>query len=151
MVKVVDRSKARDALERDLKARRDAPTIAPRSGWIRAIRDALGMSTTELAQRMGLSKGRISQIERAERERTLTLATLERAAAALDCRVEYVLIPRTPLDEMVRVQAQSKAAAEIAAVDHTMAIEDQRPTAESTRDRITAAAAHHIDRRGLWS
>lgn len=147
----MDRSKARSALERDLKVRRDAPVIAPRSGWLRAIRDAVGMSTSELAQRAGLSKGRISQIERGERERSLTLDTLERVAAALDCRVEYVLVPRRPLDEMVWAQAQSKAAAEIAAVDHTMALEDQRPGEETVRSRIDEAAQHHVDRRGLWS
>lgn len=147
----MDNSKARAALERDLRLRRAAPTAAPRSGWIRAIRDALGMSTNELAQRVGLSKGRISQIERAERERSLTLHTLERVAAALDCRVEYVLIPRRPLEDMVWEQARAKAAEEIAAVDHTMALEDQRPDPESARQRIDEGARHHIDKRGLWS
>lgn len=147
----MDRSKARTALERDLRRHRDAPTVAPRSGWIRAIRDALGMSTSELAHRVGLTKGRVSQIERAEQDRSLTLDTLERVADALGCRVEYVLVPRQPLDDMVREQAQAKAAAEIAAVDHTMALEDQRPDAESTRQRIDEAARRYIDKRGLWS
>jgi predicted DNA-binding mobile mystery protein A len=147
----VDRSTARAALERDLRRHRDVPTIAPRSGWIRAIRDALGMSTSELARRVGLSKGRISQIERAEQERSLTLATLERVAAGLDCRVEYVLVPRQPLEDMVWARARAKAADEIAGVDHTMAIESQQPDVESTRHRIDAAARRHIDTRGLWS
>ncbi|MCP3936235.1 MAG: mobile mystery protein A [Actinomycetia bacterium] len=148
---MMDRSKARAALERDLRRHRDAPTIAPRSGWIRAIRDALGMSTNELARRVGLSKGRISQIERGEHERSLTLNTLERVAAALDCRVEYTLVPHRPLDDMVWEQARAKAAAEIAAVDHTMALEDQRPGAESIRQRIDEAARRYVDKRGLWS
>ncbi|MCP3857280.1 MAG: mobile mystery protein A [Actinomycetia bacterium] len=148
---MMDRSKARAALERDLRRHRDAPTIAPRSGWIRAIRDALGMSTNELARRVGLSKGRISQIERGEHERSLTLNTLERVAAALDCRVEYILVPHRPLDDMVWEQARAKAAAEIAAVDHTMALEDQRPGAESIRQRIDEAARRYVDKRGLWS
>lgn len=147
----MDRSKARTALERDIKRHRDAPTPAPRSGWIRAIRDALGMSTNELAKRVGLSKGRIGQIERAEQDRSLTLGTLERVAAALDCRVEYLLVPNWPLDDMVWEQARAKAAAEIAAVDHTMALENQRPETESLRHRIDAAARLHIDKRGLWS
>jgi predicted DNA-binding mobile mystery protein A len=147
----MDRSTARGALERDLRRHRDMPTIAPRSGWIRAIRDALGMSTSELARRVGLSKGRISQIEHAERERSLTLDTLERVAAALDCRVEYVLVPRQPLDDLVWEQARTKAADEIAAVDHTMALENQQPDAESTRQRIEEAARRYVDKRGLWS
>lgn len=147
----MDRTKARAALERDLRRHRDAPTPAPRSGWIRAVRDALGMSTSELARRVGLSKARISQIERAEQRRTLTLDTLERVAAGLGCRVEYVLVPHQPLDDMVGERARAKAAAEIAAVDHTMALEDQRPDTESTGQRIDEAARRYIDKRGLWS
>jgi predicted DNA-binding mobile mystery protein A len=147
----MDRAAARTALERDLGRHREHPTVAPRSGWIRAIRDALGMSTSELARRMGLSKGRIGQIERAEQDRSLTLDTLERAAAALDCRVEYVLVPRRPLDELVRERARAKAAAEVAAVDHTMALEDQQPDSESTKSLIDEAARRYIDTRGLWS
>lgn len=147
----MDRSKARAALERDLGRHRAAPTIPPRSGWIRAIRDALGMSTRELASRVGLSPQRISQIEQAERDRSLTLANLERVAAALDCRVEYVLIPHQPLDDIVWQRATEKATAEVADVDHTMALEDQRPDAESTRQQVDEVARRYVDKRGLWS
>ena len=142
---------ARAALERDLMRHRNTPTAAPRSGWIRAIRDALGMSTSELARRMGVSKARVGQIERGERERTITLDTLERAARALGCRVEYVLVPREPLDDLVWAQAMAKARAEIGAVDHTMELEDQRPDLGSSAARIEEAARHHVDKRGLWS
>ena len=51
---------------------------------------------------------------------------------------------------MVWTQARSKAAREIAAVDHTMALEDQRPDADTTRARIDEAARHYVDKRGLW-
>ena len=142
---------ARAALERDLMRHRNTPTAAPRSGWIRAIRDALGMSTSELARRMGVSKARVGQIEQGERERTITLHTLERAAEALGCRVEYILVPREPLDDLVWAQAMAKARAEIGAVDHTMALEDQRPDHDSSAARIEEAARHHLDKRGLWS
>lgn len=147
----MNRSRAREALERDLRRHRDEPTVAPRSGWIRAIRDALGMSTSELAGRMGLSKGRISQIEQAERNRSLTLDTLGRAAAALGCRVEYVLVPHQPLDEVVWERARAKAAVEIAAVDHTMALENQGLDAGSTGERIDEVARRFVGKRGLWS
>ncbi len=146
-----NRARARVALERDLQRHRDTPTTAPRSGWIRAIRDALGMSTSELARRMGLSKARVGQIEKGEREHTITLDTLERAAEALGCRVEYVLVPREPLDDLVWAQAKAKARAEIAAVDHTMEIENQRPDSDTIAARIEETARHHVDKRGLWS
>ncbi len=146
-----NKAMARAVLERDLRRHRYQPTAAPRSGWIRAVRDALGMSMSELARRMGVSKARIGQIEQGERENTITLDTLERAADALGCRVEYVLVPREPLDDLVWAQARAKARAEIGAVDHTMALEDQRPVESSTAARIEEAARHHVDKRGLWS
>lgn len=142
---------ARAALERDLARHRSLPTAGPRSGWIRAIRDALGMSTSELARRMGVSKARVGQIEQGERDRTITLDTLDRAARALGCRVEYVLVPYEPLDDLVWAQARSKAQAEIGAVDHTMELEAQRPDESSSSARIDEAARHHVDKRGLWS
>lgn len=147
----VDRSKARAALERDLARHRATPTPLPRSGWIRAIRDALGMSTRELAARVGLSAQRISQIEQNERDRSLTLGTLERIAEGLGCRVEYVLVPHEPLDNMVMAQARMKAAAEIAEVDHTVGLENQRPEADSSRHASERLAWALVDKRGLWS
>jgi len=109
------------------------------------------MSTRELARRADLSAARISQIEKAERDRSLTLANLERIADALGCRVEYVLVPHQPLDDIVWQQARQKAAEEVASVDHTMALEDQRPEVESTRQRIDELARQLVDKRGLWS
>ena len=142
---------ARTALERDFVRHRGSPTPAPRGGWIRAIRDALGMSTRELARRALVSPQRISQIERAERDRSLTLANLERIADAMGCSVEYVLVPRQPLDDMVWEQARVKASAEIGAVDHTMELEDQRPDASSHGQRIQELARRYVDKRGLWA
>lgn len=109
------------------------------------------MSSKELAHRMGLSKARIGQIERGERERTITLDTLERAAEALGCRVEYVLVPHEPLEDLVWARAIAKATEEFAQVDHTMELEDQRPHSNVRAALIEETARHHIDKRGLWS
>jgi predicted DNA-binding mobile mystery protein A len=88
-----------------------------RSGqsWVRTIRDALGMSTVELARRMGVTRSRVSQIERAEIDGTIHLSTLERAAEALNCRVVYFLVPIEPLEQMVWQQAFLKASDELGA------------------------------------
>jgi len=147
----MDRSAARAALEQRLAPWRRLEPRTPPLGWIRAIRDALGMSTRELAARAGISAPRISQIERAEVDGALTLATLRKIAEALDCHVEYVLVPRRPLDTMVREQAMSKAAPLFRIVDHTMAMEDQRTDEYSRRTELDRAADEFIDRRGLWS
>ena len=147
----MDRRTAREGLERRLGPWRDRAPLTPRAGWIRAIRDALGMSTRELAARAGISAPRVSQIERAELDGSLTLATLHRIAEALDCRVEYALVPRRPLDAMVREQARAKAEGVLRVVDHTMAMEDQRTDEYARRSELDRAAEELVDKRGLWS
>ena len=148
---MVDRTRNREALEVDLGRHRAVPTVAPHSGWIRAVREALGMSTRELAERIGVTKARISQIERGERERTVTLATLDRVAEGLGCRVEYVLVPELPLTDMVRAQARRRAETFVAVVDHTMALEGQEPSPDWLDRRVNEETERLIDSRGLWS
>ena len=123
----------------------------PPRGWIRAVRDALGMSSTELAARMGISQSGIPALERAEVDGSLKLDRLRRAAAALDCDLVYALVPRTSLEESVQRRAHTKAAAYLARVDHTMMLEDQR-VADDAADRMLAeVAAGFVDKRGLWT
>ena len=74
----------------------------PAQGWIRAIRTALGMSTKEMAQRMGVTQSWISQLEHAEADDSIRLDTLRRAAEALGCELHYVFVPAAPLEDAVR-------------------------------------------------
>ncbi len=81
-----DRIRARKNLDKRLTTFRncDALTTPPR-GWIKAIREGLGITTAQLGARIGVSQPRALQIERAELQGTLTLVSLERAAQALNC------------------------------------------------------------------
>ena len=84
----MDRSTARRHLDKRLARLRPIDELArPQRGWVRAIRDAIGMTSSQLANRMKVSQSRISELERAEVEGRLTLDSLERAAAALGCTV----------------------------------------------------------------
>ncbi len=122
----------------------------PPRGWIRAIREALGMTTAELGQRMGLTQSRVSQIERSEELGSIRLDTLERAAQALNCQVRYVFVPNEPLEEMVQRQARLRAQAEVDAVTHTMALEDQVPEPEVLDALVKEMAERFVDERRLW-
>ena len=77
---------------------------APRTGWIRAIREALGMSATQLARRMGVAQPTLTKLEQSEAADRIQLDSLRRVAAALDCDVVYALVPRRPLQEMVEAR-----------------------------------------------
>ena len=122
----------------------------PARGWVRAIREALGMTTAELGQRMGLTQSRVSQIERSEELGSIRLDTLERAARALNCQVRYVFVPNEPLEEMVQRQARLRAQAEVDAVTHTMALEDQVPEPGVLDSLVQEMAERFVDERHLW-
>lgn len=107
----------------------------PPKGWIRAIRDALGMTTTQFARRLGVSQPRIVELEKSEQGGNVTLNTLQRAAEALGCRLVYVLVPERPLAEVVRDRAELIAERQSKAVEHTMRLEDQ-----AVRDKRAARA-----------
>lgn len=97
----------------------------PKKGWIRAIRDALGMSGRQLGRRMGVSKMWVGDMERLEATGATTLKTLRRAAEAMDCVLVYALVPKTTLKETLLKQARQKVRQDMARASHTMALEDQ--------------------------
>lgn len=123
----------------------------PNKGWIRAIRDALGMSGAELAARMGVSQQVVSEIERNERQRTARMETLARAADALDCELIYALVPRTTLEDSVRAQARRKAARHLAHVAHHGRLESQEVSEEQFSAQLEELADWFAERRGLWT
>ena len=97
----------------------------PARGWIRAIREALGMTTAQLARRIGVKQPRVIELEKAEVAGAVTLQTMERAAEALGCRLTYVLIPHRPLEETLRSRAMAAAEDQLAAVEQSMRLEAQ--------------------------
>ena len=102
-----------------------AAVTRPLKGWIRAIRDALGMNNRQLAQRLGVSNSRIPRIEQDEITGGLTLKTMNRVADELDCIFVYGFVPRTSLRETIRNQAESLAKKRFKKLMHTMELEDQ--------------------------
>lgn len=97
----------------------------PSRGWVRAIRDALGMTTAQLAKRMGVSQPRIVELEKSEMHGNITLHSMERAAEAMGCRVVYALVPMKPLTKTLHEQADKVARDQLASVEQTMRLEDQ--------------------------
>jgi transcriptional regulator with XRE-family HTH domain len=73
-----------------------APSI-PQSGWIRQLRLSRGMSMSDLAKQAGVSQPTVLKWEERERSGTITLATLRRAAEALDADFGYLLAARAEI------------------------------------------------------
>jgi predicted DNA-binding mobile mystery protein A len=135
-------SLARRSLERRLGALRQNPNLArPPQGWIKAIREALGMTTSQLAIRLGISQSRASRLQKDEAAEAITLHKLRDVAEALDCTLVYALIPNSPLDDMLQQRAREIAEKTLARVDHTMALENQ----SLTPDRLAAERRRLIE------
>ena len=57
----------------------------PSGGWLRAVRQALGMTTRQLAKAVGVTQAAVVDAEGSEAKGDITLTTLQRYAAALGC------------------------------------------------------------------
>lgn len=124
----------------------------PMGGWIRSIREALGMSGRQLAERMGVHAPRITEMEKAEATGQITVSTLKRAAEAMDCEFVYALVPKIGLDETLRHQASKAARAELDPVSHTMRLESQGLTVEEENLQLSRLVEEWMKSppRSLW-
>ena len=124
----------------------------PPMGWVRAIRDALGLTGAQLARRIGIRPASLSDLEKNEATGAITLATLKRAAEALDCTLVYALVPNQSLDAMVKDAATSAAQKQLAASFHTMSLEGQDLRAADKREMVEELAAEIAKAGGkrLW-
>jgi predicted DNA-binding mobile mystery protein A len=124
----------------------------PPKGWLRAIRDALGMTTKQFGARLGVSQPRIVELEQSEVSGGVTLKTLQRAAEVLGCRLVYVLVPERPLAETLRERAELVAGRRQAAVEHTMRLEDQSVKGKAAGEDLRRQFIDELLRRParLW-
>ena len=145
------RRRARVVIDGELSSL--AVPARPRMGWLRAVREAMGMSTSQLARRLNITAQGVSDLERSEADEGIRLATLRKVADALGCDVVYALIPRHPegLSGEVADQARRVARAELAPVRHTMALEAQALSADLDDEAVEALAARIADSRRLWA
>ena len=120
-----DANQARYHLDKRLGTVEANAWTPPQKGWVRAIRESLGMTLAQLAQRLGNSKQWVLKAEKQEIQKTLTLATLERLAHALNCQLVYTLIPNDSLQAQVEHQAKAKAKQLLRVTHHTMGLENQ--------------------------
>ncbi|MGH9016955.1 MAG: mobile mystery protein A [Acidimicrobiales bacterium] len=119
-------AQARRELDRKFSTAKLGPIKArPRSGWIRAVRGALGMSQAVLAERLGVSGPAVNKLEHAELHGGITIGKLTEVAAALDCNLVYALVPKSTLEQTVMNQARTVALELLGYATRTMALEAQ--------------------------
>lgn len=125
---------------------------SPAQGWLNTIRRALGMSSPQLADRLGMTRQAVADLEARERDGSVSLGALRRAADALHCDLVYAIVPRESLADLLKTQARLRAAAEIRRVAHTMTLESQGTSEGEVTRLIEERTAQLLrgSRRVLW-
>lgn len=70
------------------------PRQAPAEGWLRQVRLSRGATQQTLADALGCKRQACAQLERSEARGAISLYSLRKAAAAMDCELVYALVPR---------------------------------------------------------
>jgi predicted DNA-binding mobile mystery protein A len=116
----------------------------PQKGWIRAFREAMGVSYAELGERLQASRSLAAQQEKAEVDDRITLRSLRACASALDCDLVYAFVPRgASIEETLAARARVVASQTVRRVEHSMALEDQ---ASGNVDQAIDAQARRVTR-----
>ena len=146
------RHRARQRLDERLALLKPENRLTPPpKGWIRAIRDALGMTGPQLAARLKITPQSVTDIEKSEASGSIQLKTLHRAAEALDCTLVYALVPKTSLEGAVQARARRIALKDLRRVAHTMKLENQGVGDADLEARIEAYIRDTISDRDIWA
>jgi len=109
---------------------------SPPTGWIKAIRTALGMSMQQLGNKLSITKQSVQDIEKREQEGSITLKALKEAAKALDMQLVYGFVPNDgTLEALIDRKAKDLATQIVSRTSNTMKLEDQ----ENSKQRIEKA------------
>ncbi|WPO42198.1 mobile mystery protein A [Tardiphaga sp. 42S5] len=146
------RKRARERLDERLAPLKPAERFrAPPKGWVRAIRDALGMSGVQFARRLRVQPPSVAALEASEESGAIQLNTLRRAAEALDCTVVYAFVPNDSLEGAVSARARKLALRDLGRAAHTMKLEAQGTPDSSTDERLEAYIRDKLRERDLWN
>jgi len=141
-------------LDKRLQPFRDLPAAkktSPRDGWISAIRKSLGISGSVLARRMGVSQSAEAQYEKSEKERSISLQTLEKVAAALNADLVYAIVPRKSLQATLADRAYKKASERVLPLANSMQLESQATSSEHLAREIEELQKQLLDNpKELW-
>lgn len=125
----------------------------PKNGWVATVRKALGMSGAELGRRVGLKRGRISQVEKSESQGSITIRSMEKMAEGLGCRFVYAIVPEDgDIESVIRDQAHKKARQTVERAATHMALEQQSIGREKNLEEIEMLADDLVRTQppGFW-
>lgn len=142
----------RAQIDRQFAVGKKAFPLVPKKGWVHEIRTALGMSMSDLGDRLRVIKQRIEALEKGELSGRVTLQSLENAAEAMDCDFVYSFVPRRGLQKTIEAQAKKVAQKIIADTEYSMELEQQSTSSQAQKNLLEEIVRELIrkeDRR-IW-
>ena len=132
-----DKKVIREQLDKKLTLLKEVASLGiPSEGWIKTIRKALGLSTSQLGKKVGVDQSRISRLENAERTGNLKLSSLQKIAKGLHMKFIYGFVPEDTLEEIVRNRAKRIALKRLEKLDNTMRLEKQALSDEDNKKAL---------------
>ena len=145
------KAKARAEIDERLSVLRPIGRFAPPpKGWVRAIRDALGLTMEQYGRRLGVKRQSVMDLETSEASGAIQLKSLRAAAAALDCTLFYALVPNQGLENTVETLARRIADRELSFVEHSMALDGQGLDRTARQQRLDRYIRETLTEKRLW-
>lgn len=114
----------------------------PDTGWINAIRTAIGMSLVQLGNRLNITKQSVQEIETREKDGNITIKSLREAGKALDMQLLYGFVPNDgSLNAMVDKKTKELATKIVLRTSNSMVLEDQGNSEDRLQKAIDDRAA----------
>jgi len=132
-----------EQLERKLRDFKTAlQVVPPPTGWLKAIRVSLGMSLQQLADKLSITKQSVQEMEKREKEGSITLKSLREAANALDMQLVYALVPKDgSIENLIDRKARELATQIVSRTSNTMKLEDQENSKQRLQKAVEERAA----------
>ena len=127
--------------------------IVPPIGWIRAIRNGIGMSMEQLGRKLSITKQGVMDIEKREKEGAITIKAMQEIAKAMDTQFVYGFLPNAgSLEQMIETRALEIAKTIVQRTSTTMKLEDQVNSKERIENAIKERATEIINKtpKILW-
>lgn len=116
----------------------------PPNGWLKAIRGALGFSTRQLADRLGVQHSSVLRLEKREVKGKVSIESLDKAAQAMNCKLIYAIVPKVKfknLNDIIEQQAIGLASHLVKKARHTMKLESQDISDREAKKQVSRLAA----------
>ena len=127
--------------------------IVPPIGWIKAIRNGIGMSMEQLGKKLSITKQGVMDIEKREKEGAITIKSMQEIAKAMDMKLVYGFVPNaSSLEQMIETRAIEMATKIVERTSNTMKLEDQANSKERIKKAIKERASEIINKtpKILW-